>query len=131
MRLVSVPFADHCQPLLHCDEGRDELANFLPFITEQEHCDYIEVRLLDPEAVSPASHGLARSATFAYHWLDLRPDAALLYSRFHKSCFQRKIRRAERERLLVKGYLDGKTQQELAGELGVVKETVRRRWQHG
>jgi CelD/BcsL family acetyltransferase involved in cellulose biosynthesis len=98
-RLVSVPFADHCQPLLECDKSRDELANFLPFITEQEHCDYIELRLLDPEALSPVSHGLARSATFAYHWLDLRPDAALLYSRFHKSCFQRKIRRAEREAL--------------------------------
>jgi CelD/BcsL family acetyltransferase involved in cellulose biosynthesis len=99
-RLVSVPFADHCQTLFCSDEGRHKLTEFLPNIPEQEHCDYIELRLLDPAKVSANFHSsLARSATFAYHWLDLRPEAAVLYSHFHKSCFQRKIKRAEREGL--------------------------------
>lgn len=98
-RLVSVPFADHCQPLFHSDEDRDKLTAVLPSIAADEQCDYIELRLLNPVAVSPDAHGFARSATFAHHSLDLRPDSEVLYGRFHKSCFQRKIKRAEREGL--------------------------------
>jgi hypothetical protein len=96
-RLVSLPFADHCQPLLHSGNNRDELAGFLPKIAEQEHCDYFELRPLLPDAT--VSCGLAQSATFVHHVLDLRPDLPTLFNRFHKSCFQRKIKRAEREGL--------------------------------
>jgi len=75
------------------------LAAFLPRLVEQEHCDYVEVRLLTPEALGPTQNGLARSATFLRHALDLRPPLPALFDRLHKSCFQRRIRRAEKEGL--------------------------------
>ncbi|MFY9560021.1 MAG: GNAT family N-acetyltransferase [Terriglobales bacterium] len=98
-RLVSVPFADHCQPLFNANEDGSSLAASLPKLVEQEHCDYIEVRLLTAEALGPTHNGLARSATFLYHALDLRPPLPALFDRLHKSCFQRRIRRAEKEGL--------------------------------
>lgn len=98
-RLVSVPFADHCQPLFNASEDGRSLAAFLPRLVEQEGCDYVEVRLLTPEALGPTQNGLARSATFLYHALDLGPPLPVLFDRLHKSCFQRRIRHAEREGL--------------------------------
>lgn len=98
-RLVSVPFADHCQPLFNCAEDFREIAEFLPRITKQEHCDYIELRLLSPEAVASRQSPLALSAVFTHHALDLTPDLTALFAASHKSCFQRKVRKAERENL--------------------------------
>lgn len=98
-RLVSVPFADHCQPLFDCVEDFREIAEFLPTITEQEHCDYIELRLLSTEAVASRQSPLALSWVFTYHALDLTPDLTTLFAASHKSCFQRKVRRAEKENL--------------------------------
>jgi CelD/BcsL family acetyltransferase involved in cellulose biosynthesis len=98
-RLVSLPFADHCQPLFNTSEDGRSLAAFLPRLVELEHCDYVEVRLLTPEALGPAQNGLARSAAFLHHALDLRPPLPALFDRLHKSCFQRRIRRAEKEGL--------------------------------
>lgn len=97
-RIVSVPFADHCQPLFNGSED-GSLAAFLPRILEQEHCDYVEARLLTPEALEPGPNGLARSATYLHHLLDLRPPLPVLFDRLHKSCFQRRIRRADKEGL--------------------------------
>jgi len=98
-RLVSVPFADHCQPLFNANEDGCSLTAFLPRLVEQEHCDYVEVRLLTPEALRPTQNGLARSATFLHHSLDLSLPLPALFDRLHKSCFQRRIRRAEKEGL--------------------------------
>ncbi len=98
-RLVSVPFADHCQPLFNASEDGRSLAAFLPRLVEQEDCDYVEVRLLAPEALASTRNGLARSASYLHHALDLRRPLSALFDRLHKSCFQRRIRRAEREGL--------------------------------
>jgi len=98
-RLVSVPFADHCRPLFDTSEDGNSLAAFLPELLEQEHCDYVEVRFPTSEALIPALNGLTQSAAFLHHTLDLRPPLSALFDRLHKSCFQRRIRRAEKERL--------------------------------
>jgi hypothetical protein len=103
-RLVSVPFADHCQPLLPAREDGTNLAAFLSRLLEREHCDYLEVRLLAREALGSGQNGLGRSATFLHHALDLRPPLPVLFGRLHKTCFQRRIRRAEKEGL---GYTEG------------------------
>jgi hypothetical protein len=121
-RLVSVPFSDHCQPLL---ESAEDLTGFTTCLCEQcarSGWEYIEIRLagytnLDRDGSSfPAktqdhcdesiSSGLNGSAsTFAkyeeynLYRIDLRSDLGTLFSNFHKSCIQRKIRRAEREGL--------------------------------
>lgn len=98
-RLVSVPFADHSRPLFSTSEDERRLAAFLSRVFQKEHCDYVEVRLPAAEALETTQTGFAQSATFQHHTLDLRPPLADLFKNLHKSCFQRRIRRAEKEGL--------------------------------
>jgi CelD/BcsL family acetyltransferase involved in cellulose biosynthesis len=96
-RLVSLPFSDHCQPLL---ESPAQLAPILARIKQQvseDHWRYMEIR---PLSYAPSVNaGLGRLVTYYFHSLDLRPSLEALFKRFHKDCVQRKIHRAEREKL--------------------------------
>jgi hypothetical protein len=100
-RLVSVPFADHCQPLVsHPGELKTLLAGVQEFV-RSESSKYFELRCLSSTARSvDGNPELAQSISFVHHVLDLRPDLDTVFRRFHHSCVQRKIRRAEREGLL-------------------------------
>ena len=121
-RLVSLPFSDHCQPLLECAE---DLAAFTACLTEHRgHSDwqYVEIRLVGqtdldgdgggllvkgegqrydsiPFGVNGCASGFAKYEEYNFHRINLRPDPGTLFSNFHKSCIQRKIQRAEREGL--------------------------------
>lgn len=95
-RLVSLPFSDHCDPLLS-DADYRPLLSALENKLSAARWRYIEVRPLnsgDPDSASWHS-----SATYHFHRLDLRPDLDTLFRGFHHSSTQRKIRRAEREGL--------------------------------
>lgn len=98
-RLVSVAFADHCQPLVQTADELVELVAHLQHAFPQENCKYFELRCLTSDADLEAHTGLTKSASFSCHSLDLRPDLESLFRGFHPSCVQRKIRRAQREGL--------------------------------
>jgi CelD/BcsL family acetyltransferase involved in cellulose biosynthesis len=95
-RLVSVPFADHCDPLMSA-ASLAELGSRLIRTEGQKGIGYLEFRpvrlLADPGPWELASR-------YWLHLLDLRPDLATLFRNCHKDSTQRKIRRAERERLI-------------------------------
>jgi len=97
-RLVSLPFSDHCEPLV---ESAAELGHMLELIgsdLERNKWKYIEMRPGNSGfAVSPK---FQPSETFYFHSLDLRPSLDELFRRFHKDCIQRKVRRAEREHVV-------------------------------
>jgi CelD/BcsL family acetyltransferase involved in cellulose biosynthesis len=99
-RIVSLPFADHCQPLVDSPESLQVLLAALREEQGRAKWKYIELRPLasNPHLEEPASFG--KSAEFYFHILDLRPDLDSLYRNLHKSCVQRKIQRAEREHLV-------------------------------
>jgi hypothetical protein len=80
---------------------------------EQKHAKwkYIELRPLPGGAHWEDTGGFGRCAEFYFHRLDLRPDPDTLYRGLHKSCVQRKIQRAERERLV---YKEGRSKSILA-----------------
>jgi CelD/BcsL family acetyltransferase involved in cellulose biosynthesis len=96
-RLVSLPFSDHCQPLVQSEEQFLYLAEYLERKREEEKWDYVELR--------PIVSGLAagsrfeKSQPFVFHKLDLQRNPEDLFASFHKDCIQRKIRRAEKEAL--------------------------------
>ena len=96
-RLVSLPFSDHCELLV---DGADELDTMLLPLRQQVErgqWKYLEIR---PLCHVPSAHaGLSRLVTYSYHSLDLAPSLEQLFQNFHKDCVQRKIRRAEREKL--------------------------------
>jgi lipid II:glycine glycyltransferase (peptidoglycan interpeptide bridge formation enzyme) len=66
---------------------------------------------------------LAKSESFSRQILDLRPDLDVLFRNFHKSCVQRKIHRAERERLT---YQEGRSESQLAQFYELLLRTRRR-----
>jgi Acetyltransferase (GNAT) domain len=95
-RLVSVPFSDHNQPLADRPEDLERLLGFLESTLTRERWKYIELR---PVHAVASSAGFRRRDTFFFHRIDLRPPLDALFRACHKSCTQRKIRRAARERL--------------------------------
>ncbi|PWT94823.1 MAG: hypothetical protein C5B53_12350 [Candidatus Melainabacteria bacterium] len=99
-RLVSVAFADHCQPLVREPDECVDLLRQLPQVCSRANYGYLELRVLNSHVPGLEERaGLANSESFAYHELDLQPDLEMLFRGLHPSCMQRKIRRAEREGL--------------------------------
>jgi lipid II:glycine glycyltransferase (peptidoglycan interpeptide bridge formation enzyme) len=92
-RWVSLPFSDHCEPLGTSNEIGQLLRTFS---RQRATSKYIEIRSLGREGLEA---GFCLGKEFALHTLDLRPELELIFQGFHKDCIQRKIRRAERERL--------------------------------
>src|SRR5271165_6747765 len=96
-RFVSLPFSDHCDPLVSSETELDHLLSSMEHRVDAGYWKYIEIR---PVSYRPSSHtGLGKSLTYQFHRLDLRRNTQELLRGFHKDCVQRKIRRAEREGL--------------------------------
>jgi hypothetical protein len=94
-RLVSLPFSDHCEPLVNSSVDLQTLLAGLQERAAAEGCKYVEVR---PNSTSVRSSEFWHpTEDFYLHRLDLRNGVDGLYSRFHKNCIQRKIRRADAE----------------------------------
>lgn len=97
-RLVSVPFADHCQPLADNSADLRELLDTIEEERSSQQWKYVELRPLSPTlGLSPTK--FAQSDTFYFHKLALHPSQNELFRSFHKSCVQRQIRRSERAEL--------------------------------
>jgi len=96
-RLVSLPFSDHCEPLVASPDELSCLLSALERDAGDNGCRYVEMRSL--ALPSLVEYGFGESQSFAFHKLDLSPAAAELFRAFHKDCVQRKIHRAEREGL--------------------------------
>jgi CelD/BcsL family acetyltransferase involved in cellulose biosynthesis len=111
-RIVSLPFSDHCDPLVNNPLELEEVVGYLREAVMSGKTKYCELRPmehLDPEASKKM--GLGLSSTYCLHMLDLQPTLDELYRSFHKSCVQRKIQRAEREELTA---LAGRAEEHLA-----------------
>ena len=96
-RLVSLPFSDHCAPLMEDPADWSTFVSGLHQVLRREKVHYVELRLRD--FLNGTSGRFHSNRTYCFHQLDLRPDLDALFGRFHKNSLQRKIRRAEREGL--------------------------------
>jgi hypothetical protein len=98
-RLVSVPFSDHCEPLARDEEELAELLEGFRGKVKAGGYGYGEIR---PWRVKTGEGcGFGQGQGYVAHRLDLRAGAEAVFRRFHKDCVQRKIRRAEREKVVV------------------------------
>jgi CelD/BcsL family acetyltransferase involved in cellulose biosynthesis len=96
-RLVSLPFADHCEPLFSDSGEKLLLLNHLAEESKRQHCKYAEFRPLSVSGNLEKEFQLSES--FYFHELDLGPGLEQLFKGLHKDSIQRKIRRAEKEQL--------------------------------
>jgi len=96
-RLVSLPFSDHCEPLVDARQNLQPFALALEKDAQREDWRYVEIRPINGFDL-PTS--FRRSVTqYRFHELSLADDLQTIFRNFHKDSIQRKIRRAERERL--------------------------------
>ena len=96
-RLVSLPFSDHCSPLIDSEEEFGCLLSGLQGEADHGREKYLEIRFIAGNPGTPT--GLAWSATYCLHRLDLRPSLHELFRALHGDCIRRKIARAEREKV--------------------------------
>lgn len=96
-RLVSLPFSDHCEPLVEHASQLRKLYVYVESLREKEGWKYVEMRSADSSL--DFESGFSRATTYHLHRLDLRFGLDTLRKGFHKDCIQRKISRAERESL--------------------------------
>jgi lipid II:glycine glycyltransferase (peptidoglycan interpeptide bridge formation enzyme) len=64
---------------------------------DERECEYVDLRPIRDWSL--ASAGFCERDAYYLHTIDLERDLRTVYLQFHKDCVQRKIRRAERERL--------------------------------
>ena len=94
-RVVSLPFSDHCTPLV---DRAEELVEFLAKLKQDRtRGKYVEIRCLAGQPAAAA--GLAVAAAYCLHRLDLSPSHDEILRGFHANHVRRKIARAEREGL--------------------------------
>jgi CelD/BcsL family acetyltransferase involved in cellulose biosynthesis len=119
-RLVSLPFSDHCEPLVDADEDPGEFIN----PAAMDRLRYVELRPVDAAPTAkPRETSFREAEIFWFHRLDLSPGVGEIFHRFHCDCVRRKIRKAERESVL---YQEGNTPQLLESFYRLLLRTRRR-----
>jgi len=99
-RLVSLPFSDHCEPLVDHPEDMDALLYAAERELRNGNLRYVELRPANPYFSQAA--GFVGDQYFWSHAIDLHASLPTLFSNLHKNCVQRKIRRAQRAALTYK-----------------------------
>ena len=98
-RLISLPFADHCEPLVSSSSEMLNLLQALEVVSREGKYNYTELRPLHQSFGDDLALDVCESASYAHHVVDLRFDIRDLFRRLHPSCVRRKIRRAEQQHL--------------------------------
>src|SRR5262245_31343935 len=98
-RLVSVPFADHCEPLVDTPQDGAAVFDELGRIATHGNWKYIELRPVTVGLVDETRHVCGAARSYCFHTLDLRRSAEELFRSLHRTAMQQPIRRAERSGL--------------------------------
>jgi hypothetical protein len=106
-RMVSVPFADHCQPLFEKVEDFHAVLEWVSQGMGKDSRKPVEIRPLDAAALGLQEYTSFRMGkSFRIHLLDLSPSLDELMQSFDKNSVQRRIRRFKKEGL---GYEEGRS----------------------
>ena len=100
-RLVSIPFATLCDPLISTSEDMTELIQPVLELSEKLKSKYVEIRTL-------LSHSLIQNNLFGelsfykHHYLPLKSEPEQLKKKFHRTCVRQRITRAVKSNLKTK-----------------------------
>jgi len=120
-RSVSLPFADHCEPLLNEPASLRYFVEWLHAECDRQPWRYVELR--PRSAVDDADCSLRPSASYCFHELDISACLEKVFCGLHRNSIQRRIQRAENEGL---SYEVGRSAQ-LVGEFYRLQLITRRR----
>lgn len=95
-RLVAYPYSDHCDPLIDAPEQLPPLLAAFQERAREHGTDRLEIRGWRCSAIDSAPEPESGYCNFSLE-LDEEPDA--LFKRFHPSCVQRAVRKAERSQV--------------------------------
>lgn len=109
-RLVSLPFSDHCQPLIDTPERLEQILHALHDHSADGSMKYIELRPVASEASAYEGEAYGESTQFYFHAVDLTGSLDDIYSHCHKTAIQQMVRRAEREQLVLE---EGRSEEHL------------------
>lgn len=97
-RIVSLPFAAHCNPILPIDK----FENILYFLLEHyADVDYIELKVVEKEGIKPPN-GFVKRSDFVTHILNLEQSLEELFVSFHSTSVRQRIRKGEKKKLSLK-----------------------------
>lgn len=96
-RWVSLPFSDHCEPLLATGSDSEEIINRAQTEFGDQNWNYVELRPVS--TMDAASCGLKTNCSYWFHELDIVPSLEVIFRRLHNNSFRRNVQRAEREEL--------------------------------
>lgn len=100
--MVSLPFSDHCEPLIDSPDELAFLVNYLRAEIEHREWKYLEIRRANDDFNIEGRGGGFRASKVCYlHRLGLQPDVESIFRSLHKNSVQRRIRRAGRAGLLL------------------------------
>src|ERR1700723_913333 len=103
-RMVSLPFSDHCEPLVDNQQDLSEFTGWLRAERDSQRWKYVELR---PLTLIRDDYGRQPTQSYCFHELDLSPGLEQLFRNLHKDSIQRRIQRAEREGL---SYVTGRSE---------------------
>lgn len=95
-RLVSLPFSDHCEPLVDGAAGLGEILGHVAAEARRSGWRYVQIR--PRSGAATGAPGFQHEEGSYHHALDLRPDLDALFDGIKKNN-QKDIRRAERSAL--------------------------------
>jgi CelD/BcsL family acetyltransferase involved in cellulose biosynthesis len=98
-RLVSLPFSDHCEPLVSGQENLSELLALLRKGVSEKRWSSVELRPPLVRNVAANWPQFLDDQQFVLHRMDLSSSLEQLFRLLNKDSTQRKIRKAEREGL--------------------------------
>lgn len=107
-RLVSLPFSDHCQPLVSSTQALNAIVAEAIGEVNRSSQKYLEIRPL--EYVFSDNDNLSSSDNFLFHSIDLTKNLEDIYAHFHTTSVKQMIKRADREHL---AYSEGRDEHHL------------------
>ena len=97
-RLVSIPFATLCDPLITSNEDMKLFFDAVLKLSEEQKASYIEIKSLKSNQIIQDER-LGYSDFFKHHYLLLEKDPEMLRKNFHRTCVRQRISRAEKSGL--------------------------------
>jgi hypothetical protein len=120
-RMVSLPFSDHCEPLVSSHEELEFFVQRLQAELKPQQCAYLEVRPVNGSFDQKGEPcGFRPARRYRLHSIDLRPELDQIRRSFDKDSVLRRIGRAERAGLIEK---HGRSQDLLKDFYGLVVRT--------